>query len=133
MTAQELAAKDKQELKEPNQTRPVRTFIPDVDIAEDDAALHLWAEMPGVDQSRVTVELEEDQLTLEGEVDAAEYEGLTPQYTEYNVGRFARRFTLADAGRFDRDAITARMSNGVLEIVLPKGEKAKPRRIQVTS
>ena len=57
MTAQELTPKEKQELQEKEQTRPGRTFVPDVDIREDEHALWLWADMPGVWQDQVEVEL----------------------------------------------------------------------------
>ncbi len=133
MTTQELAAKEKQELQErEQQTRAGRTFVPEVDIREDEQALWLWADMPGVSQERVTVELHEDTLTLEGEVSSQDYEGLAPVYTEYNVGNFVRRFTLPHAANFDRDHITARLVNGVLEVKLPKAEKAQPRRIPIS-
>ncbi|MEW6271826.1 MAG: Hsp20/alpha crystallin family protein [Thermodesulfobacteriota bacterium] len=133
MAEQELQAKEKREVEDANRTRPGRTFVPDVDIREDDDALWFWVDMPGVEQDKVTVDLDDDVLTLQGEVGLEDYEGLSPVYTEYNVGGFARRFTLPDGARFDRDAITARMADGVLEIKLPKAEPAKPRRITVTS
>lgn len=132
MTAQEMTKKPKQEVKEEERTRPGRAYVPDVDIYEDEGALYLLADLPGVEQEKVTVELNEDVLSLEAEPSIKEYEGLTPLYTEYNVGRFLRRFKLP-AGQFDRDRITARMRDGVLEIELPKAQAAKPRRIQVTS
>ena len=50
-----------------------------------------------------------------GVAQAQEYEGLTPVYTEYNVGNYLRRFTLTNAQHFDRDQISARLVNGVLE------------------
>jgi HSP20 family protein len=132
MTAQELTPKEKQELEDKEQLRPGRTFVPDVDIGEDEHALWLWADMPGVSPEQVEVELHENVLRLEGGVSLAEYEGLTPIYTEYNVGNYLRRFTLASAQHFDRDQISARLTNGVLEVKLPKVEKAKPRRINVS-
>lgn len=133
MTTQELAAKEKQELQEREQrTRAGRTFVPDVDIREDEHALWLWADMPGVSQDRVSVELHEDVLTVEGDVSPQDYTGLTAAYTEYNVGNFVRRFTLPHAQSFDRENITARLVNGVLEVKLPKAEKAKPRRIPIS-
>ena len=131
MTAQELAAKEKQEVQEQNRTHPGRTYLPDVDIAEDDSGMSLWVDMPGVTQEDVHVDLVENVLSIEGNVALAEYEGLRPLYTEYNVGRFVRRFTLPNSVRFAQDRITARMANGVLEVSLPLAEGAKPRRIQV--
>ena len=131
MTSQELTPKDKQELQDREQTRPGRSYVPDVDIREDEHTLWLWADMPGVDQESVEVELHDDVLRLEGRVSLGDYEGLSPIYTEYNVGNYLRRFTLANGDRFDRDHVSARLVNGVLEVKLPKAEKAKPRRIDV--
>ena len=54
-------------------------------------------------------------------------------YTEYNVGNFLRRFTLPSNARFDVDKITARVSNGVLEVAIPKSEQARQRRIPISS
>jgi len=133
MTAQELAAKEKQEVGEQERTRSGRAYVPDVDIREDKSGMSLWVDMPGTDQQSVRVDLDDNILTIEGDVSLESYEGLRPLYTEYNVGRFIRRFTLPDSVRFDQDRITARMSNGVLEINLPLAEAAKPRRIQVTA
>jgi len=133
MTTQELTPKEKQELQEKEQLRPGRTYVPDVDIREDDQALWLWADMPGVAQDQVEVELHDDVLRLEGRVSLQDYEGLTPAYTEYNVGNYLRRFTLHNAQHFDRDQISARLENGVLAVKLPKAEQAKPRRIPVSA
>ena len=103
MTTQELTPKEKQELQEKEQTRPGRAFVPDVDIREDENALWLWADMPGVTQEQVEVELHDNVLRLEGRVSLQEYEGLKPVYTEYNVGNYLRRFTLTNGEHFDRD------------------------------
>lgn len=133
MTTQELTPKEKQELNEKEHLRPGRTYVPEVDIREDDQALWLWADMPGVTQDQVEVELHDDVLRLEGRVATEDYDGLTPIYTEYNVGNYLRRFTLSNAQHFDRDQISARLDNGVLSVKLPKAEQAKPRRIPVSS
>ncbi|MCW5891988.1 MAG: Hsp20/alpha crystallin family protein [bacterium] len=131
MTTQELEAKEKQELAEREHTRPGRTYVPDVDIRENEDALWLWADMPGVAQKDVEVELHDDVLTIAGRISTQGYEGLSPLYTEYNVGNFQRRFTLPSGEHFDREQVTAKLTNGVLAVKLPKAEKAKPRRIDV--
>jgi HSP20 family protein len=133
MTTQQLTPKDKQELQEKEHTRPGRAYVPDVDIREDEHALWLWADVPGVTQDDVEVELHDNVLRIEGRVSTQDYDGLTPVYTEYNVGNYVRRFTLTRAQEFDRDHISARLVNGVLEVKLPKAEKAKPRRIPVSA
>jgi len=132
MAEQELLPKEKQELREEEQVRPGRYYVPDVDIYEDKEALWLYADVPGAgDPARVSVELHDDKLTLQAEVALQDYDGLSPVYTEYNVGHFLRRFHLADSSRFDAEGVSARLSDGVLELRLPKTEKAKPRRIEV--
>ena len=129
MTTQELTPKEKQELQEKEQTRPGRTYVPDVDIREDEQALWLWADMPGVDAGPGRGRAARQRAAPRGpRRRPKDYDGLTPIYTEYNVGNYLRRFTLANAQHFDRDQISARLVNGVLEVKLPKAEKAKPRR-----
>ncbi len=130
---QELERKDKQEVEGQEQISPGRYFVPAVDIWEDEDGLLLRLDMPGVDPEHVAVELNDDALSLEGQVTLADYEGLSPAYTEYNVGHFQRRFTVPNSGRFDRDQVHARLTNGVLEVTLPRSEAAKPRRIAVAS
>ena len=131
MADQELSVKDKQEVANQEGTRPGRTFVPDVDIYETPEALHLWADMPGVDDKSLHVQLADGVLTLEGQVDVHEYENLAPVYTEYNVGNYLRRFTLSSD--IDAHKIGAHVTNGVLHLELPKSERAKPRRIAVTA
>jgi HSP20 family molecular chaperone IbpA len=133
MATQEIEKREKQELQEKEQTRPGRYFVPDVDIYEDEEALWLRADMAGVDQNHVTVELRNDALTIHGQVLPDDYQGLTPVYTEYNVGNYLRRFTLVDAANFDDEKISARMANGVLELKLPKAARAKNRRIPIAT
>lgn len=132
-TTHELTPKAKQEAEERERPRPGRYYVPDVDIFEGQDALLLWADMPGVPADKVTVNLTDDTLHLEGHVALEDYAGLQPVYTEYNVGDYVRRFTLPDGNRYDRDGITARLVNGVIEVRLPKSERAKPRKIAVTS
>lgn len=131
MTPQELSVRNKQELSRDEQTRPGRTFVPDVDIYETAESLWLWADMPGVDEKSIEVNLADGMLTLSGQVSLQEYDNLTPVYTEYNVGNYLRRFTVPNA--IDSGRITARMTNGVLVLELPKAESAKPRKITVSA
>jgi len=131
MTAQELAVKQKQEVAEKDDVRQGRFFQPYVDISEDDAALWVHADVPGVDPAKITIELHNDILTIQGEVNLDEYEGLSPVYSEYNVGHFSRRFRLPTREQFDAERVNARYDDGVLEVQVPKAEKARPRRIEV--
>ena len=129
MTDKELATSKKQEVTGNELTRPGRTFIPDVDIYETPDSLWLRADMPGVDEQSIEISVNDGVLSVQGQVAVKDYENLAPIYTEYNVGNYARRFTLANT--IDAERISARMKNGVLELELPKAEKAKPRRIAI--
>lgn len=128
---QEIAAGAKRELgQEREKTRPGRYYIPSVDIYEEKSGLKLRADMPGVSEQNVEVTLNDDVLTITGTISTGIYEKLAPLYTEYNVGNYFRQFTLHED--IDPAGIKARMNNGVLELDLPKREKAMPRKIQVT-
>jgi HSP20 family protein len=131
MANQELTPREKQELTRDEQTRPGRTYVPDVDIYETADSLWLWADMPGVDEHSLELNVADGVLAIQGRVALQDYDNLTPVYTEYNVGNYARRFTLSN--EIDAERIKARMTNGVLELELPKAERAKPRRIAVAA
>ena len=128
--SQELAVREKQELaKKEEKTTPGRYFVPSADIFETDEALTVILEMPGVTKDKVNVDIENDVLRVEGQIDFSTYQELEPVYTEYNVGHYARGFTLS--GKVDREAISARLDDGVLTLTLPKAKEAMPRRIAV--
>ncbi len=130
MSPQEMTPREKQELStEREKTRPGRYYMPDVDICEFPDHLELSADMPGVGEKDVHVTLENGVLTLEGRVETGLYDGLSPLYTEYNVGNYFRKFSLHES--IDGAGIKATMRNGVLDLVLPKVEAAKPRNIEV--
>ena len=127
---QELQVQQKREVeKKPESTIPARRFLPVTDIFETDDALRVILEMPGVDKESVDLRVENDVLTIEGQVDFTKYQGLTPLYTEYNVGNYARSFELSS--KIDQERIGAELKDGVVTLVLPKAEKAKPRKITV--
>jgi HSP20 family molecular chaperone IbpA len=128
MANQELNVREKQETPE-EVTRAGRTYAPNVDIYETKDGLWLWADMPGVDERSINIQLDDGVLTIEGQVDLKQYENVTPLYTEYNVGNYLRRFTISSD--VDSDRIVARMQDGVLALELPKAERAKARRITV--
>ncbi len=127
---QELQVQQKREVeKKPESTIPARRFLPVTDIFETSDALKVILEMPGVDKESVDVRVENDVLTIEGQVDFTKYQGLTPLYTEYNVGNYARSFELSS--KIDQERIGAELKNGVITLILPKAERAKSRKITV--
>src|SRR5579862_679619 len=125
--SQELAVREKQELaQQEEKTTPGRYYVPAADIFETDDALTLLLEMPGVAKDSIDVQVENDVLRVEGKIDCSAYKDADPVYTEYNIGHYARGFTLS--GKIDREAITAAVENGVLTLTLPKLKEAMPRR-----
>jgi HSP20 family protein len=131
MTEQEIATKEKQQVQGQEKTRAGRFFLPEVDIQELNDSLKLFADMPGVKQSDVEVTLDKGILTIVGTVSTEVYQKLTPLYTEYNVGNYFRQFELNED--IDAQRINASMKDGVLELTLPKSERARPRRIEVNA
>ncbi len=110
-------------------TRPGRTYRPKVDIVETENGLRLWADLPGVDEKSIDVELVDGVLTLRGRIATEEYENLEPRYTEYGVGDFEARFRLSS--QIDGEKIKAKLRYGVLELELPTVAAARPRKIEV--
>ncbi len=109
--------------------RNVKTFVPRVDIYENKDSLFLLADMPGVDENTVDIELEKNVLTITGRVENGHVKYAAMMYSEYEIGDYERVFTLSD--RIDRDKIVATVKNGVLRLELPKAEEVKPKKIAI--
>jgi HSP20 family protein len=105
-------------------------WAPSVDIYESEDAFVLKAELPGFTKDDVQIELHNNRLTVRGER-KQETEAKEEQYhrRERAYGRFERSFMLPTM--IDADKVTANFKNGVLELRLPKSEKAKPKRIAI--
>ena len=130
MSSQELQVQEKREVeKKQESTVPARAFLPATDIFESADALTIVMEMAGVDKKNLDVNVEDGILTVEGRLDFSKYEGMQPVYTEYNIGHYRRSFSLSS--KIDQERISAQMQDGVLTLLLPKAEEAKPRRISV--
>jgi HSP20 family protein len=128
--SQSLEVQEKKELvSKGEKTVPARYYVPSTDIYETDDALKLVMEVPGVDRKDVEIRLEDDVLRVEARIDTSKYEGMEPLYTEYNVGHFARAFTLSH--HIDQQQIGAALSDGVLTVTLKKVQQARPRRIEI--
>jgi len=128
---QELQVQQKREVENKQEsTIPTRQFLPVTDIFETEQSLTLVVEMPGVKKDNVEVRVENDVLTVEGQMDFANYDGLQPLYTEYNVGNYVRSFQLSN--KIDQDGIRAELKDGVMTLVLPKAEKARARKVMVS-
>jgi len=130
--AQELEVQLKREVeKKEEPTIPLRTYLPNTDIFETECALMVVMEMPGVRKEDIDITVEDDVLSVLGRIDFSKYEKLQPVYTEYNIGNYRRTFTLAPSS-VDEHKISADAKDGVLTLTLPKAERIKPRKIQLT-
>jgi len=108
--------------------------VPSIDLAEDDAAYKLTAELPGLDQKDVEVSISGDRLVLKGEKRQEKEEKDKNYYlSERSYGAFLRSLPLPEG--VDRDKIDATVAKGVLTVTLPKTEAAqqKQKKIEVKS
>lgn len=105
-------------------------FTPALDVEESDEQFTIHIELPGVAADEVEVSLEESVLTIAGErrfYQEKDAEGF--RRIERHFGRFHRAVRLPD--RVDADQVKAAYRDGMLTVVVPKAEEAKPRRIHV--
>lgn len=127
--AKNLPKKESENTEIVERTRSARVYTPNVDIIERDEDIVLTADMPGVDEKSVDINLEKNILSIYGKVDLAAPEDLRLVYSEYGIGDYQRSFTLS--GEIDRDKIKATLKNGVLKLILPKAEPLKAKKITV--
>jgi HSP20 family protein len=101
-----------------------------LNVWEDDQAIHVEADLPGVDPAKIDVTVTEgNHLTIRGERGVPEIEGATWVRQERPSGEFLREITLP--ALVNADAVEAKYENGVLSLTLPKHEAVKPRKIEV--
>ena len=120
------------------------TLTPRCDVVETESAVHLVAEMPGVDETGVSIELEDGVLTITGtptaiadeapetEVTEGETAGSSARnvWSEFRLGPYERRFRLSET--IDPDGIRATITNGLLTVGLAK-RAPRARKIAVTA
>ncbi len=108
-----------------------RRWIPAMDVAETEDHFVLRADLPGMAESDVHIELEDNVLTVSGERKAEqEHKGEGYYRVERSFGSFSRSLTLPDG--VDADGIQASFESGVLEVRIPKPEQHKPRKVQIS-
>lgn len=110
-------------------TRDVPVYVPATDIYETPQTIVVVADMPGVDEKRVDINLENNVLTIAGHRAAEDEAPRQLVCCGYLQGDYRRTFAISDD--VNRDGIRAQMKNGVLRITLPKSEKLQPRKIAV--
>jgi HSP20 family protein len=112
------------------ETMIVADWTPSVDISETESEYQIKAEIPDVKKEDVKVTLEDGVLTIQGERKyEKEEKGRKYHRIERSYGSFVRTFSLPDV--IDDDKVKAEFKDGVLNLHLPKSEKAKPKAIEV--
>ena len=106
-------------------TRKRRLFSPPADIYETNDTVVVVGDMPGVTPSTVDITLEKNVVTIRGTVHAHAPPGYTLSYAEYEASDYQSAFALSD--EIDRDRISAKMTNGVLTLTLPKAKPSKKK------
>jgi HSP20 family protein len=107
-----------------------RRWIPAMDLVETDDQFVLKADLPGLTDADVHIDVEGDVLTISGER-KSEHEDKREGYVrvERSFGAFRRSLTLPEG--VEPEAVTARFESGVLEVRIPKPEQRKPRRVAI--
>ena len=115
----------------PQGTGAARRWAPPMDLLETDEHFVLRADLPGVSEEDVSIELEDNVLTLSGERKSEHDDHREGFYrVERTFGAFSRSLTLPRG--VDADGVSASFDRGVLEVRIPKPEQRKPRRISIT-
>jgi HSP20 family protein len=118
-------------LLSPGEGRSER-WSPAMDLVEADDHYVLRADLPGMDEKDVSIEIEDNVLTISGERrDEHEEKRQGWHRVERSFGRFSRSLTLPEG--VDPEAVGAEFNKGVLSITVPKPEQRKPRRIQISA
>ena len=104
-------------------------YSPQVDIREDENAIYLEADLPGLSKKEIKVTIDDNILSISGtREDVKESEDQIYRY-ERKRGAFERRFSLDD--RVDTSKVDAQFKNGVLSLTLPKKEESKPKVLDI--
>jgi HSP20 family protein len=109
-----------------------RRWVPPMDLVEAEDHFLLKADLPGLTEGDVSIEVQDGTLTISGER-KAEHERREGGFyrIERSFGSFNRSLTLPDG--VDPEGIAASFSHGVLEVRIPKPEERKPRRISISA
>ena len=110
--------------------RGVQRWVPPMDLLEADDHFLLKADLPGLSEDDVSIEVQDNVLTISGERKSEQERKERGWYrVERAYGRFSRSLTLPEG--VDPDAVSADFDRGVLTVRIPKPEERKPRRVQI--
>jgi HSP20 family protein len=115
--------------QEKDTRREEPALLPAVDVIEDANGITLYADLPGVPKDKLTVRVEANTLTIEGEIGLLTTKGIEATHAEVQLPRYRRSFALGS--ELNSEQVGAELRHGVLKLHIPKAEHAKPRKIEV--
>jgi len=125
-----IEKRETQDLQPTERMRSGRTYVPNVDILENNEKLLLLADMPGVKSDDLDIRYEHGELVVHGSVQPRQdAEQGNYMLREYGVGDYYRAFQVGEG--IDSSKIEAELQDGVLMLHLPKSEQVMPRKISV--
>ena len=128
MSHHEIQAKDKAPAFDHAESAGKGTYYkPLTDIFEDGEKVVLTMDMPGVQNSDLEIKIQDNLMRLTGKVNRKNMAKTLLE--EYQIGDYYSEFTLSN--NVDQQNISASLTNGVLKLIIPKMESAKPRRIEI--
>ncbi len=115
----------------PGQIGAYRRWIPAMDLVESDGEFVLRADLPGLSEEDVNIEVDDNVLTISGERKSEHEDRKEGFYrVERSYGSFRRSLTLPEG--VEPEAVKASFDRGVLEVRVPKPEERKPRKVSIT-
>lgn len=128
-----MAEKNTQSVARQDKASPAEiaapSLVPPVDIWEDKEGVTIFADLAGVGKDGLDVHIDKDTLQIAGKRTVKDEPQAESDYTEIPVRDYYRAFTIGE--EIDREKISAQLTNGVLKVVLPKAERAKPKKIDI--
>jgi HSP20 family molecular chaperone IbpA len=108
-----------------------RVIRPAVDVFENGESISLLANLPGVPENGLALEVDSNQLTITGDLDIDMPENMDSLYADVRHTRYQRSFTLSS--ELDTENIAATLKDGLLSVNIPKRKEVLPRRIEITA
>lgn len=130
MTSQQTVTTRKEQPAKQDES-PRVVLRPAVDIYENGDAIKLFADLPGVSDNTLSVEVDDKTLTIQADLALNMPGGIESLYADVRATRYQRAFTLSS--ELDTSKINASLSNGLLTVTIPKREEVRPRKIEITA
>jgi HSP20 family molecular chaperone IbpA len=130
-----IAKQQNAEVERTNAGRELPRYRPATDIIEREDGFHILMDLPGVKREDLVIDLNDKEVVITAPTDYPADPGADGgeryAHVEFGGGEYRRAFTLSD--NVDREKIEAKLVNGVLNLHLPKSERALPKRIEINA